>query len=57
MDVPFLVLNAFAAAAGVAPQQLTVMDLRAVTAAYAYMMRGGGTMDMLLYPLGCVASA
>jgi hypothetical protein len=57
MDAPFLILNAFAAAAGVTPQQLVVMDLRGVTAAYANMMRGGGTMDMLLYPFGGVEYA
>ncbi|KPI87519.1 hypothetical protein ABL78_3397 [Leptomonas seymouri] len=57
MDAPFLILNAFAAAAGVTAQQLVVMDLRTVTAAYANMMRGGGTMDMLLYPFGGVEYA
>ncbi|KPA75795.1 hypothetical protein ABB37_08320 [Leptomonas pyrrhocoris] len=57
MDVPFLILSAFAAAAGTTAQQLVVMDLRSVTAAYANMMRGGGTMEMLLYPFGSVEYA
>ncbi|CBZ24623.1 conserved hypothetical protein [Leishmania mexicana MHOM/GT/2001/U1103] len=56
-DVLRLTLNAFAAAAGVAAQQIVVMDLRSARAAFANVGKGGGTMELLLYPFGGVEYA
>ncbi|TPP44250.1 Myotubularin-like phosphatase domain family protein [Leishmania donovani] len=56
-DALRLTLNAFAAAAGVTAQQIFVMDLRSARAAFANVGKGGGTMELLLYPFGGVEYA
>nr|CAJ2468935.1 unnamed protein product [Leishmania braziliensis] len=56
-DAPRLTLNAFAAAAGVTTQQICVMDLRSAKAAFGNVGKGGGSMELLLYPFGGVEYA
>ncbi|CAG9570438.1 conserved hypothetical protein [Leishmania major strain Friedlin] len=56
-DVLRLTLSAFAAAAGVTAQRIFVMDLRSARAAFANVGKGGGTMELLLYPFGGVEYA